>query len=298
MSFRGLRLYFVEMSQHARYVQLAAHQARVERLRGSCELDDGYSDHEILAFLRAVLTEQPKASWDDLEAAAAKRLSAAKRWRDETGLDAAVMSEHWREAELEYRRLLHYEFLGLDVAGRPVMVEHCGAWDLDRILEAAEGDAHRFATLHCMACEVMRRMPRPADSLDPFGKVVLLDFSGICTSQVVRHSRRLARAFLKLAKLDNEYYPDSLAKIYLVHVPAVVSALATLIQPFLPEATLGKVHVSRGVPAELVKTVSTHVLPVSLGGSRTAVFPYEDNANMSDVSFLDAPSFDRSDCSR
>ena len=70
------------------------------------------------------------------------------------------------------------------------------------------------------------------------------------------------------------HYPDSLARIFVVNAPTAFVALSMLVRPFVAKETLLKVHVSRGVPRELVETVGAAVLPAALGGVRDAVFPY------------------------
>ena len=94
----------------------------------------------------------------------------------------------------------------------------------------------------------------------------------------MHHSKRFARAFLGLARIVQAHYPDRLARVFIVNCPAAFAALAFLVRPFLAAATLEKVHVSRGASRELLETVGSSMLPVSLGGERQATFPYDEAA--------------------
>lgn len=94
----------------------------------------------------------------------------------------------------------------------------------------------------------------------------------------MQNSKRFARAVLGLARIVQAHYPDRLSRVFIVNCPAAFAALAFLVRPFLAAATLEKVHVSRGVSRELVETVGSSMLPVSLGGERQATFPYDEAA--------------------
>ena len=141
---------------------LSAHAELIDRLR----LDSGSTSdsHELFGFYRAVRSENPKQTDEEtLLALASKRLQATQAWRAAIDLDALMEDPGWIAAELEYRKLLLYNFLGSDQHGRPIMVERCGAWDVSKIVAAAEEGFDKFLKLHAMACETLRRHERPTE---------------------------------------------------------------------------------------------------------------------------------------
>lgn len=231
---------------------------------------EGTTPHERLAYLRAA-----KFDVDD----AAARLRETVRWRADAGIDGVMSDPNWRRREREHRRLLAYDYLGTERYGRPAMVERVGRWDVTRVLEAASGDPDAFLTLHCMACETLLRMDRPPGTVDDRGQVVIMDCLGLTAWHL---DPRLAAAFGKLAANDAAHYPDTLARIFVVNAPYLFSAVAALISPFMDPDTYSKVHVSSGVPAELADCVGEDCLPAELGGKRTGVFPYDEEAQVSE----------------
>lgn len=101
---------------------------------------------------------------------ATARLQETLQWRRQSNIDAVMADSTWREKEQNCRRqLLHYDYLGTDKYGRPVLVELVGRWNVASILTAAKNDPEAFLKLHCMACETMLSMPRPPHSRDSRG---------------------------------------------------------------------------------------------------------------------------------
>ena len=256
-----------------RVALLVEFRATVNELRSRCEREAlAFTEHDCLAFLRAVKNEQPRANMRTLVDAAFKRLRSTAAWRTTMKLDLCMLDDFWLAQELEYRKLLLYDIIGHDASGRPVLVERCGAWDIEAVLASAESDPQRFATLHCMVQERMRRQARPAGCCDPYGTVIIIDLAGLSTHHL-KHARAIAKVFITLARLDSAHYPDSLSCLFIVNAPTIFAVLAGLVRPFLPEATLSKLHVARGVPDALIQTTGREVLPSALGGARQC-FPY------------------------
>ena len=111
--------------------------------------------------------------------------------------------------------------------------------------------------------------------------------------------------------IDAEFYPDTVAHIFIVNAPRAATArplllpcplscpvrshgrrheqwvglvpvgfcptqaLFAMVNPFIDSDTLSKVSVSSGIPADLVPCLGADCLPTELGGTRTKVFPYD-----------------------
>jgi hypothetical protein len=255
---------------------LEAHAGALEALRAS---QPGFDDQTLLAFYRAASNEVKRGKESKVLAHAAARLQKTAAWRAEVKLDAWMSDAECLRAEREARKLLLYDYLGLDLVGRPVLIERGGAWDVGAIVREGEKDRQRFTLLHCMAVETLIRMARPAGCIDPRGQVLIMDCDGLSRRHV---SRRLAKLFGAITKVDDAHFPDTLAHVFVVNAPGVFAAVGALVRPFLNRETANKVTLSSGVPAELVETTGAAVLPVQLGGTRERCFPYDVDAPMSE----------------
>mmetsp|Transcript_28921 Transcript_28921/g.43678 ORF Transcript_28921/g.43678 Transcript_28921/m.43678 type:complete len:274 (+) Transcript_28921:215-1036(+) len=211
-------------------------------------------------------------------AVATRRLHETQEWRANSGMDRIVSDPNWLQKERKFRYLLKYDFLGLDKYGRPVMVERVGAWNVRDVMEAAANDDD-FLKLHCIACETLIHMDRPNDAVDDRGQVIIMDCQGLSVGHL---KPGLIKAFGRLSSNDSAHYPDTLAHIFVVNAPTLFSVLATLIKPFMDPDTYSKVHVSSSVPKNLTEIVGSDCLPKSLGGKREGIFPYNEDAPLSD----------------
>jgi hypothetical protein len=269
-----------------RILLLHQHAAVIDRLRtDTVQLLGHIPEQTLLGYWRAVLKEHPKAQEPERFEMTEARLRDTFQWRKSLQLDERMADAGWRQAELDHRRLLRCDFIGNDLAGRPVLVECCGAWDIPAVVEAAEASPKTFETLHCMSFELMKSLSRPPGCRDPYGHLVVMDLRGLSTLQLVRYSRALARAFIRLARVDGAHYPDSLAHVFIVNAGITFSTIMDkLVRPFLPGETLSKLHVSSGVPRSLAETIAPDVLPTELGGAREQVFPYDRAAPLTSPS--------------
>lgn len=157
-----------------RHALLESHARLLDRLRSTADrlrLPCCADPHEQLGYLRAVMSENPQNTPEErICELTAARLHTTAVWRQSVGIDALMADPAWRAEECNYRRLLLYDYLGHGRCGRPVLVERVGAWDVAAVVSAAEGDFDKFSKLHCMACETLKRMPRPTDCRDPRGQ--------------------------------------------------------------------------------------------------------------------------------
>jgi len=241
---------------------LSERAAVVAELRAATQ--SSFSDQELLAHLRAAeLHGQSPAT----------RIMETTAWRRSSGIDKLVSSRDWRTAERELRQVLKCDYLGVDLQGRPVLVQRVGAWDLEAV-EAAAEDTERFVLLNAMVCEFLIRMPRPAKAKDPRGIVVIMDMEGLG----LRHlSSKLLHSFGSVCRVIRAFYPDMLSHIFVVNAPWVFTALKAAIRPLFTADTLSKVFVTAGVPPEITG-LGEACLPEQLRGLRQSVFPYDEGA--------------------
>jgi len=243
---------------------LVAHAADLIDIRDRLgeKLTPPATDQECLGFMRA-------AEFD--LSVAAERLQATWAWRQEQDIEGKMMDAKFVASERELRRVLLYDYLGVDRHGRPVLVERVGAWDAQAVILAAE-PLERFVTLHAMACETLRRFPRPAGTKDVRGTVLVLDLQGFGLRLLCR---QLLQTLNALNEVDSAHYPDSLAHIFVVNAPVVVSVLINAVARFIDPTTLTKLSISSDVPQEMVDILGAECLPTELHGTRCNVFPYD-----------------------
>lgn len=119
------------------------------------------------------------------------------------------------------RRILLYDYIGLDQHGRPMLLERVGAWIIGSVLEATE-DLEEFQILHAMAYEILRQIERPEGIRDPRGIVLIMDLNGL----TMRHlSPRLVSVFRAVSEADETHFPDTVVHIFVVNAPWVFYAL-------------------------------------------------------------------------
>ena len=73
--------------------------------------------------------------------------SVIAAWRAAIGIDDIMVDPAWIEAERGYKLLLLYDYLGCDCCGRPVMVERCGAWNVDEVCASADTASKQHSKL-------------------------------------------------------------------------------------------------------------------------------------------------------
>lgn len=251
------------------------------------------SNHDKLAYFRACNGNIEQAT---------QRLQTTIEWREKMGISQMLKDPTWKSNERDLRSTLWYDYLGPDCHGRPVLVERGGRWDVGKVLssiwphyykaqeypdgvntaEQDQIDEESFVKLHCMSCEIMLNMDRHSGSGAPIkddrGMIIIMDLMGLRPWHL---DPRLATAFGKIAAVNSAHYPDTLAHVWVVNAPYLFNALSRMVQPFLDPDTVGKFHVSSGVPPELADCVGADCLPEELGGSRKGIFPYNETAPLS-----------------
>ncbi|CAJ1935092.1 unnamed protein product [Cylindrotheca closterium] len=252
------------------------------------------TNHDKLAYFRACNGDIQQAT---------HRLQATLEWRKQGGISQLLKDPTWLTREKEMRKTLWYDYLGADRHGRPILVERGGRWDVRKVLssiwphyyaqnypdgtdttEQDKIDEESFVKLHCMSCEIMLQTDRHCSTpdnpvKDDRGMIIIMDLKGLRPWHL---DPRLATAFGKVAAVNSTHYPDTLAHVWVVNAPYLFNGLSRMVQPFLDPDTVGKFHVSSGIPPELAQCVGTDCLPEELGGSRKSIFPYAQDSPMSD----------------
>lgn len=208
----------------------------VQSLRESILQDQGeqpYTDyHTLLRFLHMRDYDILKAKDSFL-----KHL----RWREEFQVDT-IAKEFKFEEYKEVQKFYPHGFHGVDRSGRPVYIERMGLVDLDALLQRTT--LERLVKHHVFEQEKTARLRFPACTIAAGKRIAsttaILDVKGIGTSSFSKQARFL---FLEFQKIDSNYYPDTLNRLYIVNAGSGFRVLWKALRNFLDAYTAAKIQV-------------------------------------------------------
>jgi len=87
--------------------------------------------------------------------------------------------------------------------------------------------------------------------------------------QTMRHMSKQVRNFIqKITKVDQDFYPEYLGKMFIVNAPTAFKAMWAVVRPWLDKRTQKKIEVHGGnFSSKLLELVDSENLPAFLGGS-------------------------------
>ena len=87
--------------------------------------------------------------------------------------------------------------------------------------------------------------------------------------QAIKSMNKQVRSFIqKLTKLDQDYYPEYLGKMFIVNTPTAFKAVWSMIKPWLDKRTQRKIEVhGSNFASKLLELVDPENLPKFLGGT-------------------------------
>ncbi|GAQ83019.1 hypothetical protein KFL_001330015 [Klebsormidium nitens] len=214
-------------------------------------------DITLLRFLRA--------RQFDLEKAEAM-FAAMLKFREENNVDTIRETFAFPEKDKVKQYYPHYHHK-TDKQGRPMYFEQLGVLKLDELLKVTT--LERMLLYHVQEWEVLIDTKFPACSKKAKTSInsslTVLDLKGVS----LKHMTKTVRAFIqKLARVDQDYYPEYLGKMMIINAPTSFKAIWALVKPFLDKHTLKKieVHGSQFLP-HLLKEADAESIPAFLGGS-------------------------------
>ncbi|CAK9270140.1 unnamed protein product [Sphagnum jensenii] len=169
-----------------------------------------------------------------------------------------------REAIKELYPHFHHK---TDKMGRPVYIERLGQLQVDELLKTTTMD--RMLLYHVKEWETLIDWKIPACS----------KMAGTCISQTLtildmkgltmRHMNKQVRNFIqKITKVDQDFYPEYLGKMFIVNAPTAFKAMWAVVRPWLDKRTQKKIEVhGPNFSSKLLELVDSENLPVFLGGS-------------------------------
>ncbi|XP_002984078.2 phosphatidylinositol/phosphatidylcholine transfer protein SFH1 [Selaginella moellendorffii] len=215
------------------------------------------TDCDLLRFLRA-------RSFDVAKAKA--MYEAMLDWRMQVGADTIRETFDFPERNLVKNLYPHFHHK-TDKLGRPLYIEKLGQLQVDELMKITTMD--RMMMEHIQEWEILIEWKFPACSRKA-GKTIsqslaILDLKGV----TMKHMSKQVRHFIQnISKVDQDYYPEFLGKMFIVNAPMAFKAIWTVIKPWLDKRTQKKieVHGSNFAP-KLLELVDKQNLPEFLGGS-------------------------------
>jgi len=214
-------------------------------------------DHSLLRFLRARGFDVAKAK---------AMFEAMLEWRKEIGADNIKETFDFPEQKATKDLYPHFHHK-TDKMGRPVYIERLGQLQVEELLKITTMD--RMLMYHVKEWEFLIDWKFPACS-KKYGTYIsqsmtILDLKGV----TMKHMSKQVRHFIqKITKVDQDYYPEYLGRMFIVNAPTAFKAFWAAIKPWLDKRTQKKIEVhGSNFSSKLLELVDSENLPQFLGGS-------------------------------
>jgi len=204
-----------------------------------------------------------KARDYDLEAAY-KMYTNCLKWRKDNDIDHILDKEPEKLAT--YNKLISSKNHGFDKHGRPIYYERVGTIHYPTVLEYLTVDD----LIHIHIWQMEKNARLCLDSAEKLKKdvhqsVSIVDLAGLSMSH--RHGLAFIQ---KCAKIDEQYYPETMGKLYIVNAPRLFPFFWGICKKWVHPNTQKKIQVlSTGYEKVLRENIPAHFLASEYGGKCT-----------------------------
>ena len=220
---------------------------------------DYFDDFYLLKFLRARKFDLEKTI---------KMFKNFIEWRKKEDVDNIEKNFHFRE-KIELQKVYPHGCHKVDKKGRPVYYQLISKIDIDKIFKITTEErlvrhfiqeSEDFMKYKFHACSKMR-----GKHIDQF--FTILDLEGIGLKHLIGSTRNVLMLSMKLGQ---DYYPENMAKMFMINVSPFFGVIYTLVKNFLDKKTTDKIELlGKEYREKLLEYVDDENLPYFFGGKCT-----------------------------